>query len=214
MAFHVVDHPLVRHKTTIMRSVETSTKKFRELVTEITLLLTYEATRTLETSPETVQTPLGPCAGSTLKNANIVVAPILRAGLGMVQGMVDLFPRASIAHIGMYRDEETHKPQVYYMSMPERTDDAVIFICDPMLATAGSMSAAVDFVKKNRPARVIGLSLIAAPEGRDRMQRDHPDVDIYVAALDSHLNQKAYIVPGLGDAGDRMFGSLKVQVER
>jgi uracil phosphoribosyltransferase len=213
MPLHVVDHPLIRHKTTIMRSKETSTKKFRELVTEITQLLSYEATRSLETTPETIETPLGPCEGASLKQTNIVVAPILRAGLGMVQGMIDMFPRASVAHIGMFRDEETRLPKLYYMSMPDKLEGSAIFVVDPMLATAGSMSAAVDFVKRGKPARVIGLSLIAAPEGRDRMDRDHPDVDIYVAALDSHLNEKAYIVPGLGDAGDRMFGSRKVEIE-
>jgi uracil phosphoribosyltransferase len=214
MPLHVVDHPLVRHKTTIMRSVETSTKKFRELVTEITLLLTYEATRGLETKPVEIETPLMKTTGYSLKAANVVIAPILRAGLGMVQGMLDLFPLAAVAHIGMYRDEETHEPKVYYQSMPATLSGSTVFVVDPMLATAGTMSAACAFLKETGPSQVIGISLIAAPEGRDRMERDHPDVALYVAALDARLNSRAYIEPGLGDAGDRMFGSFKVPVAR
>jgi len=212
MAVFVVHHPLIHHKTTFMRSVEVSTKKFRELVSEITLLLTYEATRSLETTPHEVITPVSPYRGAILKTQNVVVAPILRAGLGMVNGMLDLFPLASVAHIGMSRDENTLQPRVYYHSMPKSIDGATVILLDPMLATAGSMSAAIQLVKKGRPSKIIGISLIAAPEGKDRIERDHPDVDLYVASLDEKLNEHGFIVPGLGDAGDRMFGSFKVEL--
>jgi len=214
MSFHAVDHPLIRHKMTILRSVETSTKKFRELVSEVTMLLTYEATRTMQTTQVEVQTPLELWAGETLQTARVVIAPILRAGLGMVEGMLGLFPLASVAHIGMFRDEKTFAPRVYYQSMPPYMEGATFYIVDPMLATAGSMSAAVSLIKKANPARINVIALIAAPEGKARMERDHPDVDIYVAALDRCLNENAYILPGLGDAGDRMFGSYKVEFER
>ncbi len=214
MALHVVDHPLVRHKLSILRSVDTSPKKFRELVSELTLLLTYEATRNLSTAPIEVQTPIAKCTGETLEPSRIVIAPILRAGLGMVQGMLDLIPTASVAHIGMYRDEATFEPKVYYQSMPREMAGSLIFIVDPMLATAGSMSAAVSLIRKANPARITVLALIAAPEGAKRIEADHPGVDIYVASLDSHLNEHAYIIPGLGDAGDRLFASYKVEIQR
>ncbi|HPB31549.1 MAG TPA: uracil phosphoribosyltransferase [Candidatus Sumerlaeota bacterium] len=211
MTLHVVDHPLIRHKMTIIRNVDTSTKKFREVVNEITLLLAYEATRHMETRRVEVTTPLCPCAGDSLMDAKIVIAPILRAGLGMVQGMLDLLPTASIAHIGLYRDEETFEPRIYYQSMPRGLEGATVFIVDPMLATAGSLSAAVSLVKKTQPARIIAIALIASPEGENRMEKEHPDVDIFVGARDLRLDEKAYIVPGLGDAGDRMFGSYKIE---
>lgn len=214
MSFHAVDHPLIRHKMTILRSTETSTKKFRELVSEVTMLLTYEATRTMETTPVEVQTPLEICTGETLQTARVVIAPILRAGLGMVEGMLGLIPLASVAHIGMFRDEKTFAPRVYYQSMPPVLEGATFFIVDPMLATAGSMSAAVSLIKKAHPAKINAISLIASPEGKARIQRDHPDIDVFVAALDRCLNSSAYILPGLGDAGDRMFGSYKVEFER
>jgi uracil phosphoribosyltransferase len=189
MALIVADHPLIKHKLSIIRNKETSVKKFRDLVNEVTLLLTYEATRNLPLQEVEVATPLTTCKGETLKYANVVIAPILRAGLGMVQGMMDLFPLASVAHIGMYRDEETFQPKTYYQSMPMDMENATIFVVDPMLATAGTMAAAVTLVK----------------------EQEHPDVDVYCAALDEKLNDKAYIVPGLGDAGDRIFGSQKVE---
>ena len=214
MAFHVVDHPLVRHKMTILRDVETSTKKFRELVSEVTLLLTYEATRAMQTTPIEVTTPLETCTGETLETARVVIAPILRAGLGMVEGMLGLFPRASVAHIGMFRDEKTFQPRVYYQSMPRRMEGSTVFIVDPMLATAGSMAAAVNLIKKASPAKINVIALIASPQGRDRIMREHPDIDVYVAALDRCLNENAYILPGLGDAGDRMFDSYKVEFQR
>jgi len=211
MPVHVVDHPLIRHKITILRSIKSDAKVFRELVDEITLLLAYEATRGLGTTPREVITPMGLCTGDTLTNSRLVVAPIMRAGLGMVRGMTNIIPFASIAHLGLYRDETTFEPKIYYQSMPRGLEDATVFIVDPMLATAGSMSAAVDLVKKEKPGRIICIALIAAPEGRERMDRDHPEIDVYVAAMDSHLNENAYIIPGLGDAGDRMFGSFKVE---
>jgi uracil phosphoribosyltransferase len=214
MGFHVVDHPLIRHKMTILRDVDTSTKKFRELVSEVTLLLTYEATRTLQTTPIDVQTPLEKATGDTLETARVVIAPILRAGLGMVQGMLDLIPLASVAHIGMFRDESTLKPRVYYQSMPPEMAGATFFVVDPMLATAGSMSAAVSLIKKANPAKINVIALIASPEGKACIEREHPEVDVYVASLDRALNDSAYILPGLGDAGDRMFGSYKVEFER
>lgn len=211
MALIVPKHPLIEHKLSILRDRETSVKKFRELVNELTMLLSYEATRHLPLTPVEVETPLMRCTAHSLSYTNVVIAPILRAGLGMVDGMLGLFPLASVAHIGMYRDEETFQPRTYYHSMPQKMDDATVFIVDPMLATAGTMAAAVTLVKQTHPRSIVGLSLIAAPEGRDRMERDHPDVDIYCAALDERLNEHAYILPGLGDAGDRIFGSYKVQ---
>jgi len=210
MPLRVIDHPLIKHKMTILRNTETSTKKFRELVAELTLLLAYEATRGLETTPTRVTTPMGTFEGETLKRSKVVIAPVLRAGLGMVQGMLDLFPRALVAHLGLYRDEKTLEPKVYYQSMPESLGDAVIFIVDPMLATAGSLAAAVNLVKQAQPARIVAISLIASPEGAQRMAREHPEVEIVVAAMDSRLDERGYIIPGLGDAGDRMFGSYKI----
>jgi len=211
MPLHVVDHPLIQHKITIMRSVETSTKKFRELAGEVTQLLAYEATRKLTVSPEPVMTPMGPCEGGGLKDSKIVIAPVLRAGLGMVRGMLDLLPRAAVAHIGLFRDEKTLQPKIYYQSMPRTLESATIFIVDPMLATGGSLSAAARLLKKAKPAKIVAIALIAAPEGVKRMEQDHPDIDIVVAALDSHLDAHGYIIPGLGDAGDRMFGSYKIE---
>jgi len=211
MALIVADHPLIRHKLAIIRNRETSVKKFREVVNEITLLLTYEATRRLPLEEVEVETPLVRTRQQTLSNAHIVIAPVLRAGLGMVQGMLDIIPDASVAHIGMYRDEKTFQPKTYYHSMPENMSNAAVFLVDPMLATAGTMAAAITLVKQAKPRSIVGLSLIAAPEGRDRIERDHPDVDIFCAALDERLNENAYIVPGLGDAGDRIFGSRKVE---
>ncbi len=211
MPLRMVDHPLIKHKMSIMRNAETSTKKFRKLVDEVTQLLAYEATRGLETVPCDVTTPLGPCQGQTLKQPHVVIAPVLRAGLGMVQGMLDMLPRACVAHLGLFRDEQTLQPKVYYQSMPRTLEDAVVFIVDPMLATGGSMSAAVSLLKKASPAKIVAISLIAAPEGVRRMETDHPEIEIVIAALDSYLNEQGYIVPGLGDAGDRMFGSYKIE---
>ncbi len=211
MPVRVIEHPLISHKMTILRDIETSPRKFRELAGELTELLAYEATRNLETQTTRVKTPMGECEGIILKNKDLVVAPVLRAGLGMVPSMLKLMPTASVAHLGLYRDEETLQPKVYYQSMPRTLENSAVFIVDPMLATAGSMSAAINLVKQSKPYRLSAVALIAAPEGVAKMEEEHPDVDIVVAALDSHLNDKGYIVPGLGDAGDRMFGSYKVE---
>jgi uracil phosphoribosyltransferase len=208
MAVHAVSHPVITHKMAILRDRETSTKKFRELTNEITLLLTYEATRHLPTHEVEVQTPMAVMRTQCLRNEGLVIAPILRAGLGMVDGMLSIFPNARMAHIGLKRDEETARPQTYYYSMPPNLESSTVIVVDPMLATAGSLCAALELVKQSKPAEILALCLIAAPEGARRVEAAHPDVDVYVAAMDECLNEKSYIIPGLGDAGDRMFGTL------
>ncbi|MCB2154769.1 uracil phosphoribosyltransferase [bacterium] len=208
MAVKIVDHPLITHKLSIIRDAETSTKKFREIVSEITLLLTYEATWDLPMVECEIDTPICRMKTRTLENGRFVITPILRAGLGMVQGMLNIFPLAKVAHIGLQRDEETALPRTYYYNIPPDLSGSTVLVVDPMLATAGSMSAAVDLIKKSRPQEIKAICLLAAPEGAARMERDHPDVNVYVGAMDERLNEKAYIVPGLGDAGDRIFGTL------
>ena len=203
-----VNHPVITHKMAILRDMTTSTKKFRELTSEITLLLTYEATRLMPTEEVTIQTPMQSMVTHRLLNDGVVITPILRAGLGMVEGMLSIFPAARMAHIGLKRDEETALPMTYYYNMPPSLEHSTVLVVDPMLATAGSLCAALDLVKKSGPAEIIALCLIAAPEGAARVERDHPDVPVYVAAMDECLNEKSYILPGLGDAGDRMFGTL------
>ncbi|MEQ8822548.1 MAG: uracil phosphoribosyltransferase [Sumerlaeia bacterium] len=207
MPLKVADHPLITHKLTIIRDKDTSVKKFREIVEEITLLLTYEATRDLPLSDALIETPLCPMTGRVVKE-RFVITPILRAGLGMLHGMMSIFPVAKVSHIGLERDEETALPRTYYYKSPPDLAGSHVIIIDPMLATGGSLSAAVDLIKRGQPSTIKCICLLAAPEGRDRMNRDHPDVDVYVGALDERLNEKAYIVPGLGDAGDRMYGTL------
>ena len=207
MPLHVVDHPLIVHKLSILRDKTTSVKKFREVVNEITLLLAYEATRDLSMDDVDVETPLCTAHTQMLKQGELVVAPILRAGLGMMPGMLDILPTARVAHLGLKRDEQTHKPITYYMNMPTSLKGAIVLVVDPMLATAGSLCAAIDLLKEQQPAKIVAVCLIAAPEGAQRMETTHPDVHIYVGALDEKLNERAYIVPGLGDAGDRMFGT-------
>lgn len=192
---------------TILRDRETSMKKFRDLVSEITLLLCYEATRQLPLVPCEVQTPLVRTQGWQLAESELVVAPILRAGLGMLPGMLGLMPYARVAYIGLQRDEHTKKPSTYYFNVPSNLEEATVLVVDPMLATAGSLSAALTLVKNNKPRRIISICLIAAPEGKARIERDHPDVDVFVGAMDERLNEQAFIMPGLGDAGDRMFGT-------
>ena len=204
---YVLDHPLIQHKLSILRSKNTSVKEFRELVSEIAGLMCYEATRNLPTKEVEVQTPVAVAKCRRLAGKKLAIIPILRAGLGMVDAMVDLIPSAKIGHIGLYRDPETHLPVEYYCKLPEDIGARQVFVVDPMLATGGSAVAAIDFLKKYGCKNIVMMNLIAAPEGVKAVQEAHPDVDIYLAALDEKLNEHAYIVPGLGDAGDRIFGT-------
>ena len=204
---HVIDHPLLAHKMTILRDKNTSVKDFRELVSEIGMLITYEATRDLPLTTREVETPLCKTTAPTLKGKKFAVVPILRAGLGLVDGVLRMVPSARVGHIGMYRDEETLIPHTYFCKMPKDVAERDILIVDPMLATGGSASEAIDEMKKLGCKHIKLMILLAAPEGIARIQKDHPDVDIFVAGLDSHLNDHGYIVPGLGDAGDRIFGT-------
>ena len=204
---HVLDHPLIQHKLAILRSKDTSVKEFRELVGEIAGLMCYEATRNLPVKEVQVETPITTATCKMLAGKKLAIVPVLRAGLGMVDNMVALIPSAKIGHIGLYRDPESHKPVEYYCKLPEDVESRQVYVVDPMLATGGSASAAITFIKNRGCHHIRLVNLIAAPEGIARMQKDHPDVDIYVAGLDDHLNDHGYIVPGLGDAGDRLFGT-------
>jgi uracil phosphoribosyltransferase len=204
---HVTNHPLVAHKLAILRDVGTGPKKFRELVRELTWLLGYEAMADLTTQPITVETPLEATAGAELE-PKVGLIPVLRAGLGMVDAMLELMPSAEVWHIGLYRDERTLKPVEYYNKLPDAATAQVCLILDPMLATGGSSAATVDILKAWGAARIKQVSLIAAPEGIATLSAAHPDVDIHVAAVDRALNERGYIVPGLGDAGDRQFGTF------
>ena len=204
---HVLDHPLIQHKLAILRSKNTSVKEFRELISEISGLMCYEATRSLPTKEVEVQTPVAVAKCRRLAGKKLAIIPILRAGLGMVDAMVDLIPSAKIGHIGLYRDPETHLPVEYYCKLPEDIGNRQVFVVDPMLATGGSAVAAIDFLKQYGCKSIIMMNIIGSPEGVAAVQKAHPDVDIYLAALDEKLNEHAYIVPGLGDAGDRIFGT-------
>ena len=204
---HIVDHPLVAHKLTILRDKNTSTKDFRELVSEIGMLLTYEATRDLPLTQRAVETPICSTMAPTLKGKKFAVVPILRAGLGLVDGVLRMVPSARVGHIGLYRDEETLEPVKYFCKMPKDIAERDVLIVDPMLATGGSASAAITFIKGYGCKHIKLMNVLAAPEGIACIQKDHPDVDIYVAGVDEKLNEHAYIVPGLGDAGDRIFGT-------
>ncbi len=204
---HIMDHPLVAHKLTIMRKKETSTKDFRDLVGEIGMLITYEATRDLPLTTKEIETPICKTVQPTLAGKKIAVVPILRAGLGLVDGVLQLIPSARVGHIGMYRDEETLEPHVYFCKMPKDIAERDIMIVDPMLATGGSANAAIDEMKKRGCKNIKLMVLVAAPQGIDAVQAAHPDVDIYAGAVDEKLNERGYIVPGLGDAGDRIFGT-------
>ena len=204
---HVLDHPLIQHKLAILRSKNTSVKEFRELISEISGLMCYEATRNLPTKEVEVQTPVAMAKCRRLAGKKLAIIPILRAGLGMVDAMVDLIPSAKIGHIGLYRDPETHLPVEYYCKLPEDIGNRQVFVVDPMLATGGSAVAAIDFLKQHGCKNIVMMNIIGAPEGVATVQKAHPDVDIYLAALDEKLNDHAYIVPGLGDAGDRIFGT-------
>lgn len=203
----VFDHPLIQHKLSILRDKDTPVKVFRELVSEIAMLMCYEATRDLPLEEVNVETPIATARCKRIAGKKLAVVPILRAGLGMVDGMVSMMPNVKVGHIGLFRDPETHEPVKYYYKMPADISERDIIVVDPMLATGGSASAAISFLKADGAAHIKLMSVIGAPEGVARMQKDHPDVDIFVAALDDHLNENAYIVPGLGDAGDRIFGT-------
>jgi uracil phosphoribosyltransferase len=203
----VFDHPLIQHKVSLMRDKNTTSKEFRDLAREVAMLMAFEVTRDLPTQEIEIETPICPTKVKMLKGLDVAIVPILRAGLGFVDGMLEIIPNAKVGHVGLYRDPETHEPVEYYCKLPEDIDKRKVIIVDPMLATGGSAIAAVDFVKK-RGARDISLMfLIAAPEGIVALTKAHPDVDIYIAAKDERLNENAYIVPGLGDAGDRIFGT-------
>ena len=204
---YVFDHPLIQHKTAMIRKTETNVKDFRELVREISMLMAYEATRDLPLKDVEIETPICKTTVKMLQGEDIAIVPILRAGLGMVDGMLALVPNAKVGHIGLYRDPETHEPVEYYCKLPSDIEKRQIFVVDPMLATGGSASAAIDFVKAKGGKNIIFMCLIAAPEGIAVMEKNHPDVDIFIAAKDEKLNEHAYIVPGLGDAGDRIFGT-------
>lgn len=203
----VMDHPLIQHKIGYIRRKDTGTKDFRQTISEIAQLICYEATRDLELSDVEIETPICKTTVKELKGKKMAIVPILRAGLGMVDGMLTLIPTAKVGHIGLYRDPETHEPVEYYCKLPNDIDKRQIFVVDPMLATGGSAIAAINFVKKRGGKNIIFMCLIAAPEGIDALQKAHPDVDIFIAAKDEKLNENAYIVPGLGDAGDRIFGT-------
>ena len=203
----IMDHPLVHHKLAVMRSKDTPVKEFRELVNEIAGLMCYEATRELPLMDVEVETPVATARCKMLAGKKLAIVPILHAGLGMVDALVDLIPSAKIGHIGLYRDPETHEPVEYYCKLPEDIGNRVTFVVDPMLATGGSAVAAINFLKQHGCKKIIMMNIIGCPEGIKRVTEAHPDVDIYLAACDEKLNDHAYIVPGLGDAGDRIFGT-------
>ena len=204
---HVLDHPLIQHKLAILRNKETGTKEFRALINEIAGLMCYEATRNLPTVEVEVETPIMTAKCRMLAGKKLAIVPILRAGLGMVDAMVDMIPSAKIGHIGLYRDPVTHEPVEYYCKLPEDVDKRQVFVVDPMLATGGSAVAAIDFLKKHGCKQIIMMNVIGCPEGIKMVQDHHPDVEMYLAACDERLNEHAYIIPGLGDAGDRIFGT-------
>ena len=203
----VFDHPLIQHKVSMMRDKNTTSKEFRDLAREVAMLMAFEVTRDLPTQEVDIETPICPTTGKMLKGLDVAIVPILRAGLGFVDGMLEIIPNAKVGHVGLYRDPDTHEPVEYYCKLPEDIDKRKVIIVDPMLATGGSAIAAVDFVKKRGAKDISLMFLIAAPEGIEALTAAHPDVDIYIAAKDDHLNENAYIVPGLGDAGDRIFGT-------
>ena len=204
---HVLDHPLLQHKLAILRDKNTGVKEFREIVGEIAALMCYEATRSLPTEEVEVETPIAVAKCRVLAGKKMAIVPILRAGLGMVDTIIDLVPSAKVGHIGLYRDPATHEPVKYYCKMPPDISERSVFVVDPMLATGGSASDAITFIKEYGCKSITLMNIIAAPEGIAKVQKDHPDVDIFVASVDEKLNENAYIVPGLGDAGDRIFGT-------
>ena len=204
---HVIDHPLIQHKLTYMRKKETGSKDFRELLDEIAMLMGYEVTRDLPLEDMEIETPLEKMTGKVISGKKLAIVPILRAGLGMVDGLLELVPVAKVGHIGLYRDPETHLPIEYYCKLPTDISERIVIVVDPMLATGGSASDALMKLKERGCTHLRLMCLVAAPEGVAAVQKNHPDVDIYVAAVDEKLNEHAYILPGLGDAGDRLFGT-------
>lgn len=204
----VFDHPLIKHKLNFIRDLRTGPKEFRELVEEVTMLMAYEITKDLPLQDNEVRTPVGPAKTQIIAGRKLGLVPILRAGLGMVSGMLKVIPAAKVGHIGLYRDHETLRPVEYYCNLPSHLPERELIVLDPMLATGGSAVAAIGFLKARGAKKIKLACLIAAPEGIKAVQEAHPDVDIFVAAVDSHLNNHGYIVPGLGDAGDRLFGTL------
>ena len=204
---YVFDHPLIQHKLSLMRDKNTGAKEFRELLEEISMLMVYEVTRDLPTVEVEVETPICKCKTRVLAGKKLGIVPILRAGLGMVDGVTKLVPAAKVGHIGLYRDPQTLEPVEYYCKLPADCDEREVFVVDPMLATGGSSVAAIRMLKDKGVKNIRFMCIIAAPEGVERMTREHPDVDLYIGALDDHLNEQKYIVPGLGDAGDRIFGT-------
>ena len=205
----IMDHPLIQHKIGMIRRIETGTKDFRQTIGEIASLICYEATRNLKLADVEIETPICQTTVKQLAGKKLAVVPILRAGLGMVDGMLQLIPAAKVGHIGLYRDPETLEPVEYYCKLPEDCDRREVFVVDPMLATGGSSSAAIRMLKEKGCKSIHFMCIIAAPEGVERMKKEHPDVDIYVGALDEKLNEHGYIVPGLGDAGDRIFNTIE-----
>ena len=204
---HVMDHPLIEHKISYIRSKDIGTKEFREVIGEIAQLMCYEATRDLKMKEVEIETPVARTTGRVLDGKKLAIVPILRAGIGMVDGMLSLIPAAKVGHIGLYRDPETLEPVEYYCKLPSECEERQVFVVDPMLATGGSSVAAVSMLKEKGVKNIRFLCIIAAPEGVERMREEHPDVDLYIGALDERLNDHGYIVPGLGDAGDRIFGT-------
>ena len=203
----VMEHPLIQHKIGIIRRTETGSRDFRNLISEIAMLMCYEATRDLELRDVAIETPICHTTVKELKGKKMAVIPILRAGLGMVDGMLTMVPAAKVGHIGLYRDPETHEPVEYYCKLPADCSEREVFVVDPMLATGGSSAAAIQMLKDKGVKHIRFMCILAAPEGVKKMQEAHPDVDMYIGALDDHLNDHGYIVPGLGDAGDRIFGT-------
>ena len=205
--FKVIDHPLIQHKLTMIRDKNCGTKVFREVVNEIAMLMAYEVSRDMPLEETVIETPICKTTQKTLSGKKVAIVPILRAGIGMVDGILELIPAAKVGHVGLYRDEETLEPHEYFMKLPEDIDSRQLFVVDPMLATGGSAIMAIDSLKKRGASNIRFVCLVAAPEGVKALQEAHPDIDIYTAALDEKLNENGYIVPGLGDAGDRLFGT-------
>ena len=203
----IMDHPLIQHKIGIIRRQETGSKDFRQLISEIAMLMCYEATRDLKLTDVEIETPISKMTAKELAGKKLAVVPILRAGLGMVDGMLSMIPAAKVGHIGLYRNEETLEPVEYYCKLPKDCAEREVFVVDPMLAPGCSATAAITMLKNKGVKKIRFMCIVAAPQGIERMQKEHPDVDLYVGALDDHLNENGYIVPGLGDAGDRIFGT-------